>query len=522
MRIPKLLISLHQRIKNTRAWKRRWKITAFSPFLLAGLIYGGYAVYNHSAERAYQQFVTSWENRGETLDINALFPEPENLEKDFFSHAAVIDEINKPRDKRLSPLYRMGVPGITTNSRNYNNPGQNGTHAMGMPRNVRLWLDPAEPGISERQAAIKCLNLIAPVSKRLDALSEASKRPRSYFSRGFNEDGAMTDNGTMLQRFNISRCTSLFGDRALLLLLAEKETEAAEDMQTILRVWNHFSQDHSLVGYLISAAHLSSLESPLWEGLRIHAWSDESLAAFEAKLSAINKHEHFLKAMRQEMAYTNLIIQALNRDPEFLEKQMMAATSGSSTPKTWKERGQKALQKIKPRGWYLKRGTAFLRIYEQELFYPNGSRCEKLSIAQVRKMENIKNPLHDPVYDVFGTSDDSMSIYAKQIGRALKNQASIHNMRTAIAIERYYLKHGKYPATLHDLVPSFLPGLLEDVITGGPLNYRIKADGTPLIYSIGYNAKDNDGQPNRETEKGDWAWMYSPPSGFTFSDYMNR
>jgi len=44
-------------------------------------------------------------------------------------------------------------------------------------------------------------------------------------------------------------------------------------------------------------------------------------------------------------------------------------------------------------------------------------------------------------------------------------------------------------------------------------------DGTPLIYSIGANQIDDGGKPHRNPDRGDWAWMYSPPKGFKYDDY---
>jgi len=248
------------------------------------------------------------------------------------------------------------------------------------------------------------------------------------------------------------------------------------------------------------------------------------LVAFDQELAKMNEQKRFLRCMRQEMAYTNLLLQSIFKDPEFLEKQYkgMFPSSGATATKTWEERGQEILEDLKPRGWYLKRGTRELAILDEELFYPNGQQCTELAIAQAKKLAIIPNPMHDPVFDSLMSGNETMVLYARQIAKALKTQASIHNMRTAIALERHHLKYGKYPPTLGELVPGFLPEPLDDVITGEPLQYRIKADGTPLIYSIGYNETDDNGRPHRTTEKGDWAWMYSPPAGFTFDDYKRR
>ena len=89
---------------------------------------------------------------------------------------------------------------------------------------------------------------------------------------------------------------------------------------------------------------------------------------------------------------------------------------------------------------------------------------------------------------------------------------------TAIALKRYQLKHGNYPPDLNSLVPEFVPAVPFDPVDGQSLRYRPNADGTFLLYSIGENGKDDNGNPS--LEKGvqstslywqnahalDWVW----------------
>jgi hypothetical protein len=67
---------------------------------------------------------------------------------------------------------------------------------------------------------------------------------------------------------------------------------------------------------------------------------------------------------------------------------------------------------------------------------------------------------------------------------------------TAIALKRYALRHGAYPADLAALVPEFLNTVPRDVMDGRPLRYRLNADGSFLLYSVGEDAVDNGGDPS--------------------------
>ncbi|MGL4551490.1 MAG: hypothetical protein ACRC33_09910, partial [Gemmataceae bacterium] len=65
-------------------------------------------------------------------------------------------------------------------------------------------------------------------------------------------------------------------------------------------------------------------------------------------------------------------------------------------------------------------------------------------------------------------------------------------MRGLIAVERYRLKHGRWPATLDDCVPAFLDAVPTDPIDGKPVRYAKWADGV-VVYSVGLNRKDDGG-----------------------------
>ncbi|MCI0681043.1 MAG: hypothetical protein L0Y71_02975 [Gemmataceae bacterium] len=66
-----------------------------------------------------------------------------------------------------------------------------------------------------------------------------------------------------------------------------------------------------------------------------------------------------------------------------------------------------------------------------------------------------------------------------------KNRARLECASTALAVERYRLKHGRWPATLADLVPDgFLPEAPQDPYDGEPLRYRPTEDGV-VVFSVG-------------------------------------
>ena len=86
---------------------------------------------------------------------------------------------------------------------------------------------------------------------------------------------------------------------------------------------------------------------------------------------------------------------------------------------------------------------------------------------------------------------------------------------TAIALQRYKLKHSEFPGTLSELEPEFLPSAPLDPVDGKPLRYRRNADGRYWLYSAGMDGMDNGGDPTSKfgrviiwlgSDVRDWVW----------------
>ncbi len=77
---------------------------------------------------------------------------------------------------------------------------------------------------------------------------------------------------------------------------------------------------------------------------------------------------------------------------------------------------------------------------------------------------------------------------------------------TALAIKRYEIKHGAAPADLRALAPEFLTDVPLDPMSGKPLCYQLKADGTFVLYSTGADGVDNGGDatPTAGAKFGLW------------------
>ncbi len=71
-----------------------------------------------------------------------------------------------------------------------------------------------------------------------------------------------------------------------------------------------------------------------------------------------------------------------------------------------------------------------------------------------------------------------------------------------IALELYKRKHGDWPSSLSELVPTYLPSVPLDRLTGGPVRYAITENG-PVVYSVGVDGDDDGGRPPVNAKTGE-------------------
>ena len=96
--------------------------------------------------------------------------------------------------------------------------------------------------------------------------------------------------------------------------------------------------------------------------------------------------------------------------------------------------------------------------------------------------------------------------------KAAAAQTTTDQAALACALERFRLANGQFPEKLEALAPRFLQRFPNDIITGDSLKYRRTDDGRFVLYSVGWNEKDDGGTPGKtlfDEAQGDWVWRYS-------------
>jgi hypothetical protein len=125
---------------------------------------------------------------------------------------------------------------------------------------------------------------------------------------------------------------------------------------------------------------------------------------------------------------------------------------------------------------------------DEEVIFDTSAVQEKV------EKERTKMNFYDRMRFLFSPmAETSLS---RSVDRALQCATQRELIVAAIAVKRYELHHGEPPPNLAALVPEILLELPRDFMNGQRLHYRLSADGSFLLYSVGTDGRDDGGDPN--------------------------
>jgi len=180
-----------------------------------------------------------------------------------------------------------------------------------------------------------------------------------------------------------------------------------------------------------------------------------------------------------------------------------------------------ALKLLYVEGWLYQDQVWLYRYYQRNRHATEGGRWRRLSEAtDGTRVGRIMDPLF-----VTFVVPRIRYVFAESCQLYCYLEATRGQARIACALERYRQDNGRFPETLAALTPRYLNRLPPDPITGQPFRYRRLEDGQFLLYSIGWNQLDEQGETLPKSRPpsdyfsppdvgdGDWVWRYPPGPG---------
>jgi hypothetical protein len=373
------------------------------------------------------------------------------------------------------------------------------------------------------QPQTPALDVLLALSKydlTIEDLRQASQLPHSRFPLYSNLNHPFD---TLLPHLAaLKRCTQVLQLRTIAELQRGQSEKAVDDVKLMLRLTDSIRTEPFLISHLVRIAIMEYTFQPIYEGLAEHKWSDAQLVELDQALAKLDFLADYSVAMQGERACIIGAVEFLqhnrsSRNPAVFSDMVSGGIGDSENAHSLASIAA-VIYHLSPSGWF---DQNKLRIgqFETQWYLPLADVENRIvSPVSVQRAsaafdEEIGSVRLDP-YNWF--EKKFMPALARAVEKFAYTQSSVDLARVAIALERYRLAQGEYPESLDALTPQLIEKIPHDIINGQPLHYRRTDDGQFVLYSVGWNEKDDDGVVEflgKRTERvdisqGDWVWRY--------------
>ncbi len=346
-----------------------------------------------------------------------------------------------------------------------------------------------------QSAAADVLVALSKFDSELRELKQASQRPHARFPLNYLEPQPWTILLPHLAPLKgISEVTLL---RAVARLEAGKPGAGMEDIDLMFRLADSIKEEPFLISHLVRLAILGRATEPIREGLALHAWNDAALAELQSLLATIDLLAEYERVMAGKRAFELAGIDYLSHASARAISAALRDTGGAA-----------GLLSFVPRGWFCANEQRIAQWYEQGPISAVDVAAHRVFPDRAEEAEARIHRLSRTPYTVLAKL--LLPAVSKVSMKSARGQTLMDEGIIACALERYWLTNKEFPDGLDELVPRFLERVPHDVVTGKPLVYRRTSNGGYILYSVGWNQKDEGGKMEKQTEDGDWVWLYPP------------
>ncbi len=494
-----------------------------------------YAEEDLRGSRAWAQYRQQAQARGEQLDWKALIPKPVPDEENFAAtplikswsvvrsnHIYVASEYWRTDNYGQADGDYYGQNGqVIFSFRSRKNDGNRHTtdlvawktafDALHVARRSRHQIfESGKLDLAARaQAAPSVLEALKANEPIFAELRVASRRPYSRYPINYDvPDPAeillphLNSIRAVCRRLQLKACAELALGRS---------AEALEDVKLSFAVADSTKGEPDLISYLVRVACLQITAQPIWEGLAEHAWSDAQLRELETRLQSYDFVADLKPTFDAERAWGVGII-------EFVKST--GQLSGLDDSNSGNESALEQLSRIVPSGWFDLEKVSYCRLFGLglgETYDPASKRVFPIHSKSNEQALDLEFRGRNPLDVIFVRHQVLSAMLLPALTAVVRKGATAQvtddQAILACALERSRLATGQFPDALDALVPQFISQLPHDVITGNPYKYRLTKDGQFVLYSVGWNEKDDGGVPGKtlfDDKEGDWVWQYPP------------
>jgi hypothetical protein len=347
--------------------------------------------------------------------------------------------------------------------------------------------------------AVIVLQALEPVEAELAELRAATRLPFAKLDLKY-PDPISADIPNFVALRQLAQLLALHASAELALTNAGV---AFEDVRAIHRLADLVSEEPNLVSAMIGAALRDLSLQAFWEGWVDNRWSSQQFGEFQERLERVDLLRTLERSMTVgERAGFNYILEHIPND------RLTALLGYGNGAASFAEQIGLWLTEFairsSPKSWRYKNQLLYNRLLDET--FMNGMKLSEQRVFPQSCDEASKTLNRAFAYQTFSNLLPSM--FVPNSGRALKavarHQTAINQAALVCALERYRMSEGSYPSTLNALVPDLISELPHDLITGEPLVYRVADKTRFLLYSVGWNERDDGGALDQE--QNDWVW----------------
>jgi hypothetical protein len=513
---------------------RNFKRFLFGVACLATLIALAYAEEDLRGWHAWNKFKHEWEAKGEKFDFASVVPPPVPDDQNFALTPVVASCYERYFDKNGHELIprntnvvdRLSI--LDWRDISYENQREKVPDSAGwlaaQKMDLKAWqaffrsppptnsiLTNSFPIAPQLQTpADDVLLALSKYDSVIEEIRQASRLSYSRFPLSYNSEDSFS---ILLPHLGALKTSVQTVRLRSVAELQKNQTElAGEDVRLGLYLANSIRTETFPISQMVRLSMLEIALQPVWEGLAEHRWSEPQLIAQDEELAKLDLLADCQKAQKSAIFFSAEEANYLRRHRDYA-KQFGHLGINTVTDIQYKF----ALYRYMPGGRFyqsaLKNGRTLMK------YFPAVNHdTMTISPALIRQADDnaragvrFVDPL-DALNKMFN-AEFFMGNFMKQIAAG---QSSVDLARAAIALERYRLAHGEYPESLDALAPQFMEKIPHDIIGGGPLKYRRTSDGQFVLYSVGWNERDDGGvvvftkgsTPSVDINQGDRVWRY--------------
>jgi hypothetical protein len=359
------------------------------------------------------------------------------------------------------------------------------------------------------------MNKLQPAMATIEELRKAGKRPYSRFNIAY--DTELKFSILLPHLAGIKSVCMMLELRSCAELRSGDPNAAFEDVKLIFHLVQSTQTEPFLISQVVRASCLSAMLQPVWEGLEQRKWSDEQLEELIKELHQLDFIGDGMRCLQAEESFCDTIFAQLRRNWNPMKGLWEIVGNGGdfSTP----DFPADLFVALAPSGWfYLEQLNYHKFYYNQTVGVISSNRVDPDSdIANQRKIERLGGISFGKAFlkhqEMAQLLLPALNAFMFKITRA---QTGANLAVIACALERYRIKHGNYPENLSALTPEYLNSIPNDLIMDKPLKYHLTANGAFVLYSVGWNNKDDGGVPAKKNNprayndmnEGDWVWEY--------------